>query len=292
MRILFIGAVEFSFKALEKLIYLNENIVGVCTKYESEFNSDFKSLAPVCRENSIPFKYAEDINSKEIIEWIMSLNPDVVYCFGWSNLIKKELLNIPKLGVIGFHPAKLPMNRGRHPIIWALVLGLEETASTFFFMDEGADDGDILSQEIIKIEYKDNASSLYQKITNTALSQIEKFTVQLKENKYNKIKQNHSISNLWRKRNMKDGEIDFRMTSNAIYNLVRGLSEPYVGAHITVNGNIIKIWEVEEVITGKNNLEPGLVINNNPDLIIKCYGGAVKIKRHDFIDLPKVGQYL
>ena len=52
---------------------------------------------------------------------------------------------------MGYHPAELPYNRGRHPIIWALALGLKSTASTFFYMKEGADDGDIISQEIVKL---------------------------------------------------------------------------------------------------------------------------------------------
>lgn len=47
--------------------------------------------------------------------------------------------------LIGFHPANLPQNRGRHPIIWALFLSLQETASTFFMMDEDTDSGDIIS---------------------------------------------------------------------------------------------------------------------------------------------------
>jgi len=64
-----------------------------------------------------------------------------------SSLLKKELLSLPPNGVLGYHPAKLPQNRGRHPLIWSLVLGLEESASTFYFMDEGADSGDILSQK-------------------------------------------------------------------------------------------------------------------------------------------------
>ena len=40
--------------------------------------------------------------------------------------------SIPKIGVIGFHFAQLPKNRGRHPIIWALAIGLKETASDLY----------------------------------------------------------------------------------------------------------------------------------------------------------------
>jgi len=96
MRIVFIGAVEFSLKALEKLVELDANIVGVCTKKSSTFNADYADLTNVCKKKNIPYKYVDDINSKDNIEWIKKLNPDIIFCFGWSYLIKKELLNYLK----------------------------------------------------------------------------------------------------------------------------------------------------------------------------------------------------
>ena len=82
-------------------------------------------------------RYVDDVNSKDNYNWIKSLNPDIIFCFGWSNLLKKDILTLAPMGVLGFHPSKLPQNRGRHPLIWALALGLKKSASTFFFMDEG-----------------------------------------------------------------------------------------------------------------------------------------------------------
>ena len=293
MRILFIGTVEFSHKALEKLISLNANIVGVCTKEKSNFNSDFSDLTPLCKKSNIPYKYIDDINSQDSIDWIKSLKPDIIFCFGWSSLIKKELLDLPKMGVVGYHPAKLPQNRGRHPLIWAMVLGLKKSASTFFFMQEGADDGDILSQKKFDILYEDNAQSLYNKVSNIALEQIEDFLPQLQNNSFQRIKQNHDKANIWRKRGKADGKIDFRMTSNAIYNLVRALTKPYVGAHIEYKNKDITIWKVEEIEFNKNNIEFGKVLEINGDtIIVKTYDKAIKIIEHEFKELPKVGEYL
>lgn len=203
MKIFFIGTVEFSLSALTKLVEMGADIVGVSSKKQSQFNADYADLAIVCERNHIPIFYPDNINSAESISVIRELNPDVIYCFGWSSLIKDDLLSIPRLGVVGFHPARLPMNRGRHPIIWALALGLEETASTFFFMDKGADSGPILSQVIIPIDYWDDARLLYNKITKTALIQIECFTQSLIENKFEKQEQNHELSNNWRKKGLK-----------------------------------------------------------------------------------------
>lgn len=293
MKIFFIGTVLFSKKALEKLISLKANIVGVATKEKSDFNADFFDLTSICMEHDIPSKYVKDINEPNIIDWIRSLQPDVIFCFGWSNLIKTELLDLTKKGVVGFHPTALPFNRGRHPIIWTLVLGLEEGASTFFFMEEGADDGDILSQKAFPIDYKDDASTIYKKVEENSLDQIENFLPKLISDNYNRIPQDHSKGNVWRKRSIKDGVIDFRMSSYAIYNLVRALTKPYVGAHLVYNGNEIKIWKVKEENNSQKNIEPGKILESkDSEVLVKTYNGAIRIIEHDFKQLPKEGEYL
>jgi methionyl-tRNA formyltransferase len=104
-------------------------------------------------------------------------------------LIKKELLELAPMGIVGYHPAKLPENRGRHPLIWALFLGMKQSASTFFFMDEGADSGDILSQVDFEILENDDARSLYNKVIDIALLQIEDFLPKLQNKTYDRIKQ-------------------------------------------------------------------------------------------------------
>ncbi|PHO11966.1 methionyl-tRNA formyltransferase [Malaciobacter marinus] len=293
MKIVFIGTVEFSRKALQKLINIDAEVVGVCTKEKSTFNSDFADLTPLCNENSIPYKFVADINSKESIEWIQSLNPDIIFCFGWSNLIKKNLLKLSPMGVIGYHPAKLPQNRGRHPLIWALALGLKKSASTFFFMDEGADSGDILSQKYFDILDTDDAQTLYNKVIDTTLIQIEDFVPKLQNNSYERIKQSHNLANTWRKRGKTDGKIDFRMSSKAIYNLVRALTKPYVGAHVEYKGQDISIWKVSIVENSQNNIECGKVLQSDNNIFtVKTYDGAIKILGHDFSEIPQVGEYL
>jgi methionyl-tRNA formyltransferase len=293
MKILFIGTVRFSYEMLKKLIELNADIVGVCTKSKSSFNSDFLSLEPLCKEKNIPCRLVENINAKENVAWIKSVTPDIIFCFGWSSLIKKELLELTPMGVVGFHPAALPHNRGRHPIIWSLVLGLKESASTFFFMKEGVDDGDILSQKYFTILESDDAESLYKKILQTAKNQVELFLPKLQNKTYSTAKQNSADANIWRKRTKEDGKIDFRMSSKNIYNLVRALTAPYAGAHIAYKENDIKVWKVAVASYNKANIEPGKVLeHNNKALLVKTSDGAIQILQHEFEVLPKVGEYI
>lgn len=293
MKIFFIGTVQFSKKTLEKLINIDANIIGVCTKQMSNFNSDFADLTPICKKNKIPYKFVKNINSNENIKWIKSLNPDIIFCFGWSSLIKQKLLKLAPMGIVGFHPAKLPQDRGRHPIIWALALGLQKSASTFFFMNEDADSGDILSQKEFDILETDNALTLYNKVIDIALLQIEKFVPQLENKTYKRKKQNHKQANVWRKRTEVDGKIDFRMSSKAIYNLIRALTKPYVGAHFEYEEKKITVWEARIIDNVQKNIESGKVLSSSDgSIIVKTYDGAIEIFNHEFEGLPKVGQYL
>jgi methionyl-tRNA formyltransferase len=293
MKIVFIGTVEFSSKALRVLLELNANIVGVVTKENSVANADHVDLSLIARENNILYKYVNDINHPNNVAWIAALQPDVIFCFGWSSLIKKELLTLPRLGVIGYHPALLPFNRGRHPIIWALALGLSKTGSTFFFMDEGADTGDVLDQEEITIDPSDDARVLYDKVVSSAIDQVRRFFPKLLNGTYTRQPQDRSYGNTWRKRGKADGAIDFRMSSESIVNLVRALSKPYVGAHCTYQGNDVKIWAARKGMCMEKNWEPGKVVALREGTIeVKTGDASVILSQHEFLTLPQIDEYI
>ncbi len=292
MRILFIGTVEMSAVILERVLELKGDVVGVMTKKESSFNADFKDLFFMAARHNIPCRYVIDINKPENIEWAKRRDPDIIFCFGFSQLLPSELIRCAPMGALGFHPAALPKNRGRHPIVWALALGLEETASTFFFIDSGTDTGDILSQMSIKIDYEDNAQILYDKIKYTALEQISDFLPKLESGRFSRIPQGEGC-NYWRKRTKEDGKIDFRKTSRDAYNLVRALSYPYVGAHAFYKDKEVKIWEARERKVDLAPSDCGRVLDlDKGNVLVGCAEGAILFTKHEFKELPKTGEYL
>jgi len=293
MRILLIGAVQFSAHVLEKLISMRVEVVGVCTLSKSSFHADHVNLIPIANQAGIPAYDTPNINSSKTFEWISSRTPDVIFCFGWSHLIRPPLLKLSRLGVIGFHPAALPANRGRHPIIWALVLGLKETASSFFFMDESADTGDLLSQVNITIYPTDNAGSLYKRITEVALEQIKEFVPLLANGSYERKPQLSDKTNIWRKRSLADGRIDWRMAAESIHNLVRGLSRPYIGAHFDYEDQAIKIWRTRVETNVSANFEPGKILTvNRRGVLVKTGIGAIWLCEFEPMIFLNPGDYL
>ncbi|MCS4039530.1 formyltransferase family protein [Salinibacter ruber] len=297
MRIVYIGCVESSERMLRQVLQLREaEVVGIVTRRSSSFNADFASLEPLAEKNDIPCYIDTNNDQADLAPWIRERRPEVGYCFGWSYLLNSDVLSIPELGFIGFHPTKLPQNRGRHPIIWALALGLERTASSFFFMDEGADTGDLLSQRDVPIHWEDDARSLYDRIMDVAKEQVSTVTPQLAAREYPREPQDDERANYWRKRSREDGEIDWRMSSRSVYNLVRALAHPYPGAHCRADGHEIKIWSVD-VIDGEfedvGHLEPGKVLVSDAETVsVKCGEGVIEIQEHEFDKLPDEGDYL
>ena len=161
MRILYIGIVEFSYHCLLEVIKNQGEVVGIVTSKNYANNSDYCDLSPIAAQINSPLHYCNNINDLETTKWIRDKEPDIIFCWGWSQLIKKELLSLPPMGIIGVHPALLPQNRGRHPLIWVLVMGLRESGLSFFFMDDGVDSGPILSQKRFEITNNDTANTIY-----------------------------------------------------------------------------------------------------------------------------------
>lgn len=283
MKIVYIGTVDFSYHCLCEVIKNQGDIVGIITSKSDKINNDYCDLTPIAIQYDIPIHYCKNINNFETIQWIKDRGPDIIFCWGWSQLIKSELLSLAPMGVVGVHPALLPQNRGRHPLIWALVLGLKESGLTFFFMDEGADSGTILSQKKFKITTDDTANMLYKKIKQLATGQIATLLPQLISQNYRPIIQDSKKANYWRKRTVSDGIIDWRMNDKAVLNLIRALTKPYPGAQFNYKEQIITVWDAhkynQETIS---NIEPGkilLILDGRP--VIKCYDGAIVIDRHE-----------
>jgi methionyl-tRNA formyltransferase len=295
INVLLIGCVASSEVALRSLLGLKQvTLVGIVTRRASKFNSDFVNLAPIAEANNIPLLLVEETSdSSHQEDWIRARRPDLIFVIGWSKLLPEEVLRICPNKVVGFHPSALPKNRGRHPIVWALALGLTETATSFFLMDSGTDSGPIVSQYPVSISPSDTAESLYQKILALIPKQIAEITYGFLENTLMPLEQDKARATYWRKRSEHDGQIDWRMSAGNIYNLVRALSKPYPGAHFMHQGHVVKVWSCTVEPSAPLNAEPGKVLLvKNREVVIKAGEHAIRIIDHDMTTLPSEGDYI
>lgn len=271
MRILFVSAVEFGAHCLEQLLAEGADVVGVLTlpPEGAARHSDYADLGPVAARWGVDVYQVVSMKDAETAALVRSLCPDVIFVFGWSEIVPAELLKLPPLGCIGTHPALLPRHRGRHPIVWALVEGLRESGLTFFYLDEGVDSGDILWQRAFPIGPDDDARTVYDRVKALAADAIGEFLPQLASGTAPRILQDHSQASYWRRRTEADGEIGWAAATDRIYNLVRALARPYVGAHTFVGARRVRVWQARPARLAAGgpggDAAPGTVLAVAPD---------------------------
>ncbi len=259
----FIGGVEVSWYCLEAICVYGIKPVIVFSYDESlKHRSGYKSFDDLALKYGFEIVKTRDINSEENIQILKEKSLDVLFVIGWSQLVKKEILDITSMGCIGVHPTKLPEGRGRAPIPWTLIKGLEKSAVTIFFLDEGADSGNIILQKDLYISIHDDAKSLYKKVLDIHIELINEVLLKILNDNVKSQPQDNTQATYWKKRKPEDGIIEWSKKTIELYNWIRALTHPYPGAFTFYNGKRIYIWKAEAVNVSRDNLEkePGKII--------------------------------
>ena len=280
MKIVFIGGVKFSHEILDHIIRNGWDISVVFTykKNKSKLYSDIKSFDDLILKYDIMHVSVDNINDKKNIKILKKIQPDLILVMGWSQLLKPEIIEIPKLGVIGSHPTELPKFRGRAPIPWSIIKGLKKSALTFFYIESGVDNGDILDQQKFEITSNDNATTVYQKIISIGKKMILKNLKLIKNGKAKRKKQDESkfIEN-WEKRTPKDGEVFWDVDSKTIHNLIRASTSPYPGAYTFFDRKKLVIWKSK--ISDDKKFDPGKILDvSSRGVKIGTKNGSVILK--------------
>ena len=107
----------------------------------------------VLKKNNINIiKLNSSINSKESLNRIELLNPDILISIAGNEIFKKPLIDLAPEGCLNLHTALLPKYRGLMPSFWVLKNREKYTGVSVFYVDEGIDSGPIITQKRFLIE--------------------------------------------------------------------------------------------------------------------------------------------
>lgn len=249
MKSILVGAVETTRTAMEILAEAGVPPAALFTLpvERSGRHSDFVHLVPTAQRLGIRVVPISNVNQAAVLEEIRAIAPDYSFVIGWSQICRKEFLSLAHIGSIGYHPAALPKNRGRAVIPWTILQDCSETGSTLFWMDEGADSGDILCQETFSVAADETAETLYRKHCESFARMFRQSVVDLKSHKGRRQVQDHLLATYCAKRVAADGLIDWSLPAADVWRLIRAVGKPYPGAFTFYNGQKITIWAADFV---------------------------------------------
>ena len=102
----------------------------------------FRNLREVAALYDFPVNVCHDQNSPDSIARLQEWSPDLII-FAGGNILRKEILGVPRLGILNVHLGLLPEVRGMSSPEWSLLQGVP-LGITFHYMDAGIDTGPVL----------------------------------------------------------------------------------------------------------------------------------------------------
>ncbi|MBF0343535.1 MAG: methionyl-tRNA formyltransferase [Nitrospirae bacterium] len=225
-----------------------------------------------CKKHKI-ISISHHYSDKLLFRIINSFEPDLIVVGEYDFILKNDIINLPQYGTINIHGAPLPRYRGQHPLNWMIINGETECAVTCHYMTEGIDAGDIIDQETFPILVTDTAYDVRLKLESTGKNLIAKVLKRFKtEGKIIGIPQDESKALYVSKRKPEDGLIEWNKSPIEVYNFVRALTKPYLGAFAIFDNKRVYLWSVK--LPTKDNY---IVHNVTPGTIIDITDGKLKI---------------
>lgn len=281
MRLAFMGTPEFAVPSLAELIAAGHEITAVYSQPPRPKGRGQKlTPSPVhafAETMGLPVFTPESMKAADAIDIFCSLDLDAACVVAYGQILKREVLEAPRLGCFNLHGSLLPRWRGAAPIQRAIMAGDAQTGVQIMRMSEGLDEGPILLSEVLPIRPDDTAASLGDRMATVgaalwprALAAIERGgateTEQAGEPTYAK------------KITPAEARIDWIRPAAEVDAHIRGLS-PFPGAWFEAPSpeGPVRIKALMSQISLRGEGAPGEVLDG--DLRIACGQGVVRLTR-------------
>lgn len=282
---------EMSLRAVGDLINMGSAPAFVITHksylYDEYKEKFYDKLEELCGANNVELLKTDKVSDlKDEIK-----SAEVGICAGFMEIIKPEVFDSPKYGILNLHCGELPEYRGRAPISRTIMDGRESLFMTLHKVDAGVDSGDILLEKPLFIEDDDDVNTLYYKCSiNTAVIIHEGIELLRTNNADTFRKQNITDNNKPHKKITDDERmIDWQISVKQIYNKIRALTIPYPAAFTYLNGVQYNFLKAKPVYSANISEKYGIIYEVHTDFIlINCRNGILMVYDIRNKDMDKI----
>ncbi len=285
IKVVFMGTPDFAVPSLNSIYNAGYSIEAVITQKDKKRGRGKKlQYTPIKQkalELGIKVLQPDSINSDETKKLLYEINPDFIVVVAYGQILKKDILNMPKYGCYNVHASLLPKYRGAAPINWVIINGENETGVTIMEMEEGLDTGDMIISSPIIIDKEDTTEDIHDKLADLGSNLIVEALDQIFKGNLQKIPQDHSKSSYATMLSKEMGIIDWNMNGNNIINLIRGL-KPWPSAYTRYKEDIIKIHKASLSDKDYDGINGEIVKITHDGIYVKIKKGTLKIEELQF----------
>src|SRR5215208_1661860 len=242
-RVVFMGSPDFSLPVLRALSNAYD-VVGVVTQPDRASGRGRGLKAPAVKtlalELGIPVMQPEKLRQPEAMEQLQAWRPDLIVVAAFGQILKKDVLYLPRFGCINVHASLLPRWRGAAPINAAILHGDEETGVTIMKMDVGLDTGPMLSQRSIPLTREDTAGTVFEKLSHLGADLLIETLPHYLSGKIQPVSQPEEGMTYAPMLKKEEGQFDFTRPAEELERRVRAFN-PWPGTFMDFDGMLLKI---------------------------------------------------
>ena len=286
MRVIFFGTPPFAASVLESLISQRITVAAVVSRPDK---SKGRSGTPVptavkqyiqSQSLHIPLYQPEKCSTPEFASLLKTHNADLFIVVAYGEIIKQEILDIPKLGCINIHTSLLPRLRGAAPIQRAIINGDKETGITIMHMVRKMDAGDIIDVCKLDITPEMTFGELEKAMLKATPPLLLKSIQGIENGTAQRTVQDESLVTLAPKIELEDCRINWDLHAEDIHNLVRGVN-PFPGAWTVMKlkdeKKRVKIFKSRVMLVPSSGFAVGTVLNDKANMRVVCGQGLLEI---------------
>jgi methionyl-tRNA formyltransferase len=281
MRLIVNGQQAFGRAALEAILETGKDeVVGVYTAPDKE-GRPADPLKEAALEHGLPLFQPANYKDKDVLDQMRSLNADLMVMAYMIIFVPEEARDIPRFGSICFHPSLLPLHRGPSSINWPIIWGSARTGLSWFYPDDGLDEGDILLQREVEIGPDETLGDIYfKKIFPLGIETTLEVCDLFRSGNPPRAPQDESKATYESWCRKKDVQIDWGRPVGDVYNMIRG-ANPQPGAWTTLAGSEVQLFDARRADgPGTPDAAPGEVVSVSEDgVTVQSGGGRILLKR-------------
>ena len=263
--IVFMGSPDFALSTLRAL-HENSALVGVVTQPDRIAGRGRELKPPPVKtlalELGVPVIQPEKLREPGAMEQLRVWSPDVIVVAAFGQILKQDVLDLPRFGCINVHASLLPRWRGAAPINAAILHGDEETGITIMKMDVGLDTGPILSQRAMRIQPDETAGSLFETLSTLGADLLLETLPKYLNGEIEPCPQPEKGATYAPMLKKEDGLLDFSHPASELERRVRAF-HPWPGTYFEWDGNLLKVHRAV-IGPGKKREGERLVIGGLP----------------------------
>ena len=204
-----------------------------------------RQLIEVCAERGIVCHHGIKVGSDDGLALLRSYAPDLILMATFKQIIKGNVIGLPRLGMINFHPSLLPKYRGPCPTNAVLLNDEKVTGVTVHYVTEQVDEGNILLQRSTPIEESDNDGRLRKKLAGLSAEMVpEVIGLFAGYTHPTGIAQDHALATSAPKPAVENGYLERVADVNTIRNRIRAFN-PLPGTSCLIGGRRIAVDNFE-----------------------------------------------